>query len=297
MNLDLHHGACELVVFVGDAAQGARRLAVALRELGYATADVPRIAEIGAARAPAAVVVCAREGIDPVRGIREVRSRSRFAHSLVFAWTPARFELPRGVAVAAGAEDVLAEGDALADSLDRVAGRIARSRTLLERATFDCMTQVRGRLFVEERLSAEIALAVESHALASFAVVWLAGFGALRSERGLLAAERELEKAAFALSAALRPRDLLCRLADDTFVVLVPAMGVRDAGALLEEARVRMAAKASALDEIAVGIVEAPRVGTTWEALFALAEARLRTKRSARTSDQPVRTRSETPSP
>lgn len=295
MDLDLHHHAPELIVFVGDAAHGARRLAEALRRLGYATAEASTIAEIGGARAPFAVVVSAREGIDPFRAVREVRARARYAHSLVFAWTPAHLDMLPGVAVAAGAEDMLSADAPLADSVDRVAGRIARSRMLLDRATFDCVTHTRGRLFVSEWLSAEIGLAVERHGVASFAIVWLAGFAALRSARGLLAGEREVETAAFALSAAIRPRDLPCRLADDTFIVVMPGVAVREAGGLLDEARQRMAAKAPALGEIAIGITEAPRAGMTWQALFDLAEARLRTPSSTRERVQPARTGSDRP--
>jgi diguanylate cyclase (GGDEF)-like protein len=287
------HHAAELIVFVGDAASGARDLARALERLGYATAEAPSVAEIGGARPPVAVVVSAQDGVDPFRGVRAVRTRSRFAHSLLFAWTPPGFDPPVGVAVAAGADDVVAARAEVSESVDRIAGRLVRRRTLHERAMFDCITQIRGRLFVSKWLSAEIGLAVDDHVTASLAVLWLSGFAAARAERGLLAAEREVEAAAFALSAAVRPCDVPCRLSDDTFVVLLPAAGKREAAELLEGARERMSVKAASM-AVVVAVAEAPSEGATWEQLFERAEARLEMAAHCARATQLCPTRSAT---
>jgi PleD family two-component response regulator len=273
----LHHASAGVVVFVGDAARDARRLAIALARLGYAIREAASVGAITEGHPPAAIVVSAHDGVDPFRAVRAVCVRARLAHSLVFAWTPAGFAPSVGAAVAAGADDVLGEASDIDDAVDRVAGRIVRSRTLHDRATFDCVTHLRGRLFVDESLSAEIQLALAEHAATSFAVVRLGGFPATRARSGFFAAEREVELAAFALAAAVRPCDLPCRVADDTFGVLLPGARPAEAEAVLETARERMSRRAPAMRDIVLGIVEPSRGrGETWQELFARAEARLR---------------------
>lgn len=280
------HAAGELILLIGEAARGARDLGHAIARLGYDTREAPSVAEIDGARPPVAIIVAARPGIDPFRTVRAVRTRSRFTHSLVFAWTPAGFDPPVGVAVAAGADDIVGERSTIEECVDRVVGRLARNRALHERATFDCMTHIRGRLFVSDWLSAEIGFAVENHLRASFAVVWLPGFAVARARAGLLAAERDVEAAAFALSAAVRPCDLPCRLSDDTFVVLVPGAAMLEAAAILEKARERISAKAESLRDVRIGLAEAPRDGVVWQELFERAEALLpATSIHARTSE------------
>lgn len=274
------HRDTEQIVFVGDPRPTARGIARALERLGYATDEAPTVGAIGGARPPIAVVLAVHEGIDPFGGVRAVRARPGFAHTLVFVLTVEGFDPPVGLAVAAGADDVLGEGLSVDESVDRIAGRHVRSRALQDRARFDCVTQVRGRLFVNERLTAEVGVAVVEHGCASLAAFWLSGFAAARADMGFLATEREIEDVAFALAAGLRPCDLPCRLSDDTFVVLVPGAGAASATALLDAARARMNAKAVAVGEVVVGVAESPDDGETWQQLFSRAESRLRRGRA-----------------
>jgi GGDEF domain-containing protein len=180
-----------------------------------------------------------------------------------------------GPAIASGADDVLVDGDGLDEMIDRVAARIARARTLHERATFDSVTQLRSRLFVTESLSLEIGRALRRHPSAAFAVLWLSGLAASRAERGFLAVEREVEQVAFTIAAAVRPCDTACRVADDTFVVLFPGMDADEAAALLASERGRIAGKAASVGGVTSAFVEAPRDGVTWQELFEWAERQL----------------------
>lgn len=274
------HRDIEHIVFVGDAGRTARGVARALERLGYATAEAPTVGAIGGARPPVAIVVAAQDGVDPFRGVRAVRARPGFAHALVFVATAEGFDPPIGLAIAAGADDVLAERMSVDESVDRIAGRQVRSRALQDRARFDCVTQVRGRLFVNEWLSAEVGVAVAEHGRASLATLWLSGFAASRADRGFLATEREVEDVAFALAAGLRPCDLPCRLSDDTFVVLVPGASAAVAAALLRDARARMNVKSKAVGDVVIGVAEAPDEGVTWQQLFSRGESRLRRARA-----------------
>jgi GGDEF domain-containing protein len=279
------HRDVEHIAFVGETGPNAPAIARALEALGYLTSKAPTVGEVAGARPPVALILPVEAGADPYREVRAVRGRPRFADALVFVSTPVGFASATGLAIAAGADDVLEAGVTVDDAVDRIAGRLLRSRRLHDRASFDCVTQVRGRRFVEEWLSAEVALAVAEHGKAALGVLVLSGFATARAEHGFRATERDVEDIAFALAAAVRPCDLPCRLSDDTFLVVVRGVGARGAATLLQSAYARMMDKAKLVRDIAIGIAEAPDEGVAWQALFDRGEERLRRGRTT----QPAR--------
>lgn len=271
------------VLLVGQLGSKGRAIAEALRRTGYAIqweAEATALRAAASELPPAALVVECDDERDPFRVLRWIRSQRTYAHVLVFAFV--RESLPVGDGIAAGADDVFDSAAPIDDVLDRVAARIARARTNEERAYFDCVTQVRNRRYVVERIPGELSLALRRHGTASLAVLDVDGCDSIRRESGRVAADRALEIFGFALRSSLRSVDVACRFDDRTFVVVLPGLDATSAAIALASVGFdgRTFATQTPRLRITRAFAEAPRDGAKWEELLEVAERRLRAPRA-----------------
>lgn len=272
------------VLLVGQLGSKGRAIAEALRRMGYAIqweAEATALRTAASELPPAALVVECGDARDPFGVLRWIRGQRTYAHVLVFAFVR-ESSLAVGDGIAAGADDVLDASAAIDDVLDRVAARIARARTNEERAYFDCVTQVRNRRYVVERIPGELSFALRRHGRASLAVLDVDGADSIRRESGRAAADRSLELFGFALRSGLRSVDVACRFDDRTFLALLPGLDATSAAIALASVGYdgRIFTAQTPRLRITRAFAEAPRDGTKWEELFDAAERRLRVPRA-----------------
>lgn len=269
-----------LVLLVGRLGAEGRALASALQRTGYAIQWEPSaqtLSSLVRETPPAAILVACDNARDPFGVVRWLRSRREYAQALVFAMTRPGAALPVGEGVASGADDVINDPNHVEDVLDRVSSRIARARTAEERAYFDCVTMVRNRLFVRERLPGELTRALRRHGRAAFGVLDVEGLASIRDEDGRATADRALEVLSFALRSRLRDADLICRFDERTFVLLMPGLDPASASIALgpvgqHGSGLKGPASRLRVDRV---FVDAPGDGLTVESLFDAAERRL----------------------
>lgn len=280
-----------LVLLVGQIGPHGRALANALHRAGYAIqweTSIAALTEAAREMPPAAVLAECAPGGDPFGIVRWLRAQREYSHSLVFAVSTGAETLPIGEGIASGADDVINMPSSVEDILDRVSARIARARTLEERAFYDCVTHVRNRLFMRERLPGELSRALRRHGRASIALLEVDGVEALRRDKGRTTADRALELFAFTMRSSLRDADLACRFDERTFVVLMPGLDAKTSAVSLASVNDRVGERLRELGGVRLthvpALAEAPRDGTSWERLLEAAERRMKTPRPSSTT-------------
>jgi len=226
---------------------------------------------------PAAVLLApAREG-DPFAALKWVRSRERLAFVPLVLFAASGQELRIGEGIAAGADDVVADSRSVADVLDCIVARVARSRVLELLALRDPLTELHNRRFMNDRLPAEVARAARTGSELAVALVDLDEFKPINDTHGHAAGDRALRAFARALSTGLRSYDLVCRFGGDEFVVLFPDCGAAGARAALSQFRGRRNWNLTDLPLVtfSAGIAEFPRDGRLLEDLIKAADKNL----------------------
>lgn len=220
-------------------------------------------------RIPAAVVLGAMPGTEQLDLLRWVRAQERFAFVQVFL-SPAVVPVAR--ALEHGADDVFDTADP--DAVLRIGARIQRARSLAQLALLDPLTQLHNRLFMTDRLEAEIARAARADTVFSLAMIDLDHFKSINDTFGHLAGDRALVAFARARRRDLRAYDVPCRFGGDEFVVLFPDCDAAGARAALAKLRGLDGWVVDGLPPLtfSAGIAQFPGDGASWASLFDVAD-------------------------
>lgn len=116
-----------------------------------------------------------------------------------------------------------------------------RERLFREHRLFDKLTPLGAADYLRLQLEQSLALAREEQQALSLVIVDLDDFGAINRLYGHAEGDRVLQALTQLLLLNLRRQDLLCRLAGDRFVVLLPNTGERQARQLAEELQAAVA--------------------------------------------------------
>jgi diguanylate cyclase (GGDEF)-like protein len=154
----------------------------------------------------------------------------------------------------------------------------ARRAQLIRLSRVDVLTDCLNRRGFEERFAAELARAQRGGGGLGLLVLDLDGFKGLNDTHGHAAGDDLLCWVGATLRDAVRPADAVGRLGGDEFVVLLP--GVSPDG--VREAADRLVAALAARTPVSVGHATLPDDGTTFDALYAQADARLYEQKALR---------------
>lgn len=110
-----------------------------------------------------------------------------------------------------------------------------RERLFREHRLFDALTPLNNAGYLRLQLEQSLAEARTEQQALSLVILDLDDFGALNRTYGHAEGDRVLQALTQLLLLNLRRQDLLCRLAGDRFVVLLPGTGERQARQLAEE--------------------------------------------------------------
>jgi diguanylate cyclase (GGDEF)-like protein len=161
----------------------------------------------------------------------------------------------------------------------------------------DRLTRLYTERYFRERLRAELERARETGDLLSIAMVEVDEFDAYREAEGARSADETVAKMAQIVHGAARKGDLIARLGDVRFVVLLYGASEADAARLGERVRERTHATpfkgASALPggrlTVGLGTATCPMDGARSDALFDAAELNLQRDRAERERERDLR--------
>ena len=158
-----------------------------------------------------------------------------------------------------------------------------------ERAYRDALTGLRNYRFFAECLTQEIAAAEQNDAPVSLILIDLDNFKALNDRHGHETGNNALASVARALTASVRPSDVLARFGGEEFAVVLPATPKE--GAMLVADKVRRAVEACSFPSevgaalngltISVGVATAPADAGSSEDLVRCADAALYAAKSS----------------
>lgn len=177
-----------------------------------------------------------------------------------------------------GADDFVAKPVGEVELAERITNRIRRIQALVQPPGIDPLTGVQTRGFFFARLSERLA-AGERRAACALVALRLDGFPALRHRTGGVVADSILRRVAALLLATFRGDDLVARLGDDRFGVLMGGFDREGAQVRLDDLQASLGAErfTGAGGEIAVsvstGIAASPADGTDADELLRVAEA------------------------
>ena len=176
-----------------------------------------------------------------------------------------------------GADDFIAKPVGEVELSERIANRIRRIEALAQPQGLDPLTGVQTRGFFFARLSERLA-AGERRAACALVALRLDDFPALRTRHGGDAADRVLVRVAQLLTTTFRGDDLVARLGNDRFGVLMGGFDREGAQARADDLRTSLAAErfTGAGGDIAlsvsVGIAASPADATDPDELLRVAE-------------------------
>lgn len=116
-----------------------------------------------------------------------------------------------------------------------------RERLFREHLLFDKLTPLNTADYLRRQLQQSLAEARAEQQPLSLVILDLDDFSQINRLHGHAEGDRVLQALTQLLLLNLRHRDLLCRLAGDRFVVLLPNTGAREAQLLAEELRLAVA--------------------------------------------------------
>lgn len=172
----------------------------------------------------------------------------------------------------------------LASTLSFAAAIALKNAELVERlhneATTDELTGLFNRRALETRLEAEISRSNRHQIRSTIVLVDLDRFKVINDTLGHAAGDRYLVLVSQILRNHVRTLDVVGRLGGDEFLVILPMTTPAEAGIFVRRVTMAMRELAAAHPEfgktsLSVGIAEAPRDGTTPEAVLAAADAAL----------------------
>jgi diguanylate cyclase (GGDEF)-like protein len=181
----------------------------------------------------------------------------------------------------------------------RFASAVARNGVLrrrlreLERyrrlAFTDALTGVRNRLYFDTRAAEEVSRARRDGTQLSLVLVDVDDLKPLNDSRGHQAGDRALRRLGKALREEVRAHDVVCRVGDDEFAVLMPGAGPRDALRLAGRLRQRrwLPEGAGPALRVSAGTSTLSPLACTPQALFARADAALYRDKDRRQAKDP----------
>lgn len=119
-----------------------------------------------------------------------------------------------------------------------------RERLFREHRLFDKLTPLGGADYLKRQLAASLGESIAQQQPLSLLVLDLDNFAAINQGYGHAEGDAVLQALSHLLLLNLRRQDLLCRLAGDRFVVLLPNTGERQAQLLAHELQVAVQALA-----------------------------------------------------
>lgn len=120
----------------------------------------------------------------------------------------------------------------------RAALRMKRAQDMLtQRAQLDALTGLRNRAYLDERLTAEIAVARRSERPLSLVMIDLDHFKSLNDGYGHPFGDLVLQRVGDALARSIRPGDVACRYGGEELAVVLPDTDVAGAHAMAERLR------------------------------------------------------------
>jgi diguanylate cyclase (GGDEF)-like protein len=273
-------GDRDAILILGDVTMGPR-VQQTLGAAGYRlvqVADAEEAQRLSSEQPPAAILLAPARSGDPFAAVRALRENEWSAFVQLFVFAPMDSHVRTGDGVAAGADDVFVEPGDHDEAGERIVARIARSGALAQLALLDPLTELYNRRLLDERVPAELGRAARNGTLLSVAVLDLDGFKAINDTLGHAAGDRALVAFGQALRSSVRGYDLVGRYGGDEFIVLLPECGVEGLRVALGNLRARRSWALPGQPPLtfSAGLAVFPDDGTTWSALFEVADANAR---------------------
>lgn len=266
-------------------------LAVALKAAGLRVlrADDDELADV-AYRTRARLVVLAPEpGASPAERWMLVSERAPKYTPVHVVRLPAERAELAGDWLAAGFDDVVSDETAVAVAAGRLRGRVRGRDVLHSLASRDPLTSLDGRLAFMQRLDPDMRLASRTDSALAVVILDIDGFLAFTRAQGRSLANEVIRGVADHLRTHLRRSDIVARITDDRFGLVLHHIRAFEAKRLVRKLTERVAFSDALLEQLPIdwrrprfstGIAVFPGDASTGAELFTRAELALEVSRA-----------------